>query len=141
MSLLSIVHVERAHACLVAAAGAGVIDTPLGPFDSRARAGWESIIAQLDPVFSVDRHPKPADKVAWIFYAGATTQHLADGNKRLTTFVALSLLDAFGFRVDASVDELERFILELSTRGSDGEAAVRDAALWIDQRIVPLPAP
>ena len=88
-------------------------------------------------MFGHDRYPSLAEKAAWIVYAGSTTQHLMDGNKRLTTTVALTLLDINGYCLSATADELEAFILSISTRGADHQQAIADAAQWIGSRMQP----
>jgi len=137
MLLLDVEHVMVLHQELVAACASGELEGMVGPFDDRARAGWDSIVSQLYPVFGHDRYPTLPQKAAWIIYAGATTQHLVDGNKRLTTTVALALLRLNGYDLAASVDDREAFVLGISTRGSDHETAIADAAEWIGTRLAP----
>lgn len=87
MRIVTLDDARSVHATLVRIASEGIHETTLGPLTDSARAGWAAIIASVHPVFGQDAYATLSLKSARLLCGGATTQHLMDGNKRLSTAV------------------------------------------------------
>ena len=85
--------------------------------DSIAKA--ESIIAQQNSVFGVDRYPDLFTKAAMLLYFFAKDHCFPDGNKRVAIFAAVVLLEVNGYETTFDDEEGYEMTMEVSYSNID----------------------
>ena len=75
-----------------------------------------SLMRPTATVFGEDAYPSIWDKAAALLHSLATTQSLADGNKRTAWAACWLLLGLNGYRLSAAldVDDAEAFVLDIA---------------------------
>jgi death on curing protein len=84
--------------------------------------------------FGVDAYPDLFDKAAAMCQSIDNNQALVDGNKRLAWTATKVFLRINGWRLSASADDGERFMLDLVAGGAE----VPDIAGWLRSHSAPI---
>jgi death-on-curing protein len=87
----------------------------------------------------VELYPSLAAKVAVLAYRLAKGHACVDGNKRVALLVASAFLEANGFDIEASAEEIDHVFRHVAASAStESEAMTRDLEGWFDKVMAPL---
>lgn len=76
-------------------------------------------------------YPGPIEKAAAVAESIISNHPFVDGNKRVGMLAMLAMLYEYGFRLDASGDDLYRFIISIST----GDVGFDQIVRWLQSNV------
>lgn len=126
MRYLSLQEVLSLHSLLIAQSG--------GSSSLRDRGALESAVAQPEASFGGEElYPDLVSKAAALGHSLIQNHPFVDGNKRIGHAAKEVFLLLNGHEINASVDEQERFIIEVAS----GKVSRIELSDWISKHMVP----
>lgn len=125
MRYLSVQEVISLHSLLIRQSG--------GSSGLRDRGALESAVAQPEAGFGGEEfYPDLATKAAALGHSLIQNHPFVDGNKRIGHAAMEVFLLLNGYEIDASVDEQEKFILEVAS----GKVSRIEMGEWLSKHVV-----
>jgi death-on-curing protein len=127
MRYLNLEEVLELHHLLIEQSG--------GSHGLRDKGALESAIAQPMMTFDqIDLYPTLASKAAALEYSLIQNHPFIDGNKRIGHADMATMLVMNGYKIEATVDEQERVILEVASSQKSREELLG----WLEEHLVEL---